>query len=194
MGSMLIPFCINSTFVDVWNIFVFVEINDDPRTGCKSLLFGRIHRECSTTSWIASTSTTGKPVHLSLLSINARYWNLVYFVPHTIIRTFDVPLVYKSCISSSRNIELLSYGTLGKQIIGSRPHHRRGCHPQRRAVPSNLGAAGPPMYIESASRNYNSPTQPSEISNLSYSHFTRPYWGILVSFFPPLIFMLKFSG
>lgn len=34
--------------------------------------------------------------------------------------------------------------TLGKHIVSGRPRHRRGCHPLQRAIPSNLGMAGPP--------------------------------------------------
>ena len=34
--------------------------------------------------------------------------------------------------------------TLRKHIVSGRPRHRRGCHPLRRAVPSNLGTVGPP--------------------------------------------------
>lgn len=34
--------------------------------------------------------------------------------------------------------------SLGKDIVSGRPRHRRGCHRLQRAVPSNLGMAGPP--------------------------------------------------
>lgn len=82
--------------------------------------------------------------------------------------------------------------TLGKRIVDGRPRHRRGCHPLRRAVPSNLGAAGP------ARRRFSQlQVAGAGAGDFKFERFPlhSPLLGesLLVSF-PPLINMLKFSG
>ena len=82
--------------------------------------------------------------------------------------------------------------TLRKRIIVGRPLRLRGCHPLRRAVPSNLGGDDPPrkrfskLQFASASRGD---------SKFELFPLHSPLLGesLLVSF-PPLINMLKFSG
>ena len=82
--------------------------------------------------------------------------------------------------------------TLRKHIVGGRPCHRRGCHPLRRAVPSNLGRAPPPRKCFSQLQ-----LADAGIGDFKFELFPlhSPLLGesLLVSF-PPLINMLKFSG
>ena len=82
--------------------------------------------------------------------------------------------------------------TLRKHIVSGRTRHRRGCHPLRRAVPSNLGKSDPP-------RKCFSKLQFAVASNGDFKFELFPLHSpllgesLLVSF-PPLSDMLKFSG
>ena len=82
--------------------------------------------------------------------------------------------------------------TLRKHIVGGRPCHRRGCHPLRRAVPSNLGRAPPPRKCFSQLQ-----LADAGIGDFKFElfplHSPLLRESLLVSF-PPLINMLKFSG
>lgn len=82
--------------------------------------------------------------------------------------------------------------TLRKHIVGGRRRHRRGCHPLRRAVPSNLGTVDPPRKCFSQLQ-----LADASIGDFKFElfplHSPLLRESLLVSF-PPLINMLKFSG
>lgn len=82
--------------------------------------------------------------------------------------------------------------TLRKHIVSGRLRHRRGCHPLRRAVPSNLGTADPPRKCF-----WQLQLADASVGDFKFELFPlhSPLLGesLLVSF-PPLINMLKFSG
>ena len=76
--------------------------------------------------------------------------------------------------------------------MSGRPRHRRGCHPLRRAVPSNLGTVDPPRKCF-----WQLQLADASVGDYKFELFPlhSPLLGesLLVSF-PPLINMLKFSG
>ena len=82
--------------------------------------------------------------------------------------------------------------TLRKHIVSGRRRHRRGCHPLRPAVPSNLGTADPPRKCFSQLQ-----LADAGIGDFKFElfplHSPLLRESLLVSF-PPLINMLKFSG
>ena len=82
--------------------------------------------------------------------------------------------------------------TLRKHIVSGRRRHRRGCHPLRRAVPSNLGTADPPRKCFSQLQLADASTGDFKFE-LFPLHSPLLRESLLVSF-PPLINMLKFSG
>lgn len=82
--------------------------------------------------------------------------------------------------------------TLRKHIVSGRSRHRRGCHPLRHAVPSNLGTTDPPRKCFSQLQLAGASTGDFKFE-LFPLHSPLLGESLLVSF-PPLINMLKFSG